>query len=201
MLVSDGDPAKLVERFVQYLTLLSGTAAALTHEKFQYVYDQLETLKSAEGDDDSLHRLTLLKIGLDQFIDTLPVIGFNSGRYDLPIIRQYIFGELAKIDTIDYIIKRNNQFLSVKTPHLLWLDISNYLAPGFSYSDFLAAYGVKEQKGYFPYEYFDSLSRLEETSLPPHEAFHSSLKTFHRRSMPSVNLFGRKNKCVPLKTF
>jgi len=31
------------------------------------------------------------------------------------------------------------------------------------------------KKGIFPYEYLDSASRLEETSLPPREAFYSNL--------------------------
>jgi len=31
------------------------------------------------------------------------------------------------------------------------------------------------KKGIFPYEYLDSASRIEETSLPPREAFYSNL--------------------------
>src|SRR5204863_8073909 len=56
------------------------------------------------------------------------------------------------------------------------LDIVNYLAPGFSYSKYLAAYGVKETKGFFPYEYVTSLDKLDETALPSHSDFFSKLK-------------------------
>ena len=35
---------------------------------------------------------------------------------------------------------------------------------------------MKENKGHFPYELFDDLTKLERTSLPPHETFYSSLK-------------------------
>ena len=54
--------------------------------------------------------------------------------------------------------------------------ITNYLAPNFSYSDFLKAYEIKQTKGFFPYEWMDCLDKLNHTSLPPHENFYSSLK-------------------------
>jgi len=34
---------------------------------------------------------------------------------------------------------------------------------------------LMRKKGIFPYEYLDSVSRLEETSLPPRESFYSNL--------------------------
>ena len=50
------------------------------------------------------------------------------------------------------------------------------MAPGFSYDQFLKAYECEQTKGFFPYEWVDSLEKLEETSLPPHEAFYSTVK-------------------------
>ena len=52
----------------------------------------------------------------------------------------------------------------------------NYVAPGFSYDQFLRAYECEQTKGFFPYEWIDKLDKLKETSLPPHAAFYSSLK-------------------------
>lgn len=57
-----------------------------------------------------------------------------------------------------------------------FLDIGQFLAAGSSYSSFLKAYKVEEHKGYFPYEWFDAARKLEHPELPPHTAFHSSLK-------------------------
>ena len=51
----------------------------------------------------------------------------------------------------------------------------NYLAPGSSYSSFLKAFKIQEQKGYFPYEFFDCADKLNCTSLPPFEDFYSTL--------------------------
>ena len=66
--------------------------------------------------------------------------------------------------------------MCLKTDSLKYLDISNYVAPGFSYDQFLRAYECEQTKGFFPYEWIDKLDKLNETSLPPHAAFYSSLK-------------------------
>ena len=50
------------------------------------------------------------------------------------------------------------------------------MAPGTSYARFLKAYGLKEGKGFFPYDWFDDVHTLEQDRLPPKEAFYSSLK-------------------------
>ncbi|KAJ8310174.1 hypothetical protein KUTeg_012039 [Tegillarca granosa] len=77
----------------------------------------------------------------------VPVLGFNSANYTC-----------------------------LSTPELKFLDIGQFLAAGSSYSSFLEAYKVEEHKGYFPYEWFDAARKLEHPELPPHTAFHSSLK-------------------------
>jgi hypothetical protein len=65
--------------------------------------------------------------------------------------------------------------MCLKTPHLKFLDITYYLAPGFSYEQFLKAYECTQTKGYFPYEWVDSLEKLNSPTLPPPEVFHSTL--------------------------
>ena len=41
------------------------------------------------------------------------------------------------------------------------------------------AYGCSQEKGFFPYEWVDCISKLNSTYLPPAEAFYSSLKRKH----------------------
>ena len=48
--------------------------------------------------------------------------------------------------------------MCLKTEYLKFLDITNYLAPGFSYDQFLKAYECEQTKGFFPYEWIDSLA-------------------------------------------
>ena len=66
--------------------------------------------------------------------------------------------------------------MCLKTNFLKLLDISNYVAPGFSYDQFLKAYECEQTKGFFLYEWVDGLDKLDGKSPPPQAAFYSSLK-------------------------
>ena len=56
------------------------------------------------------------------------------------------------------------------------MDILQFLAPGYNLKSFFKAFGVSEQKGFFPYDYFTSAEQLDETTLPPYESFYSTIK-------------------------
>ena len=79
-------------------------------------------------------------------------------------------------DKTRFVIKRQNTFMCFSTTNLKFLDVTQYLAPGFSYDKYLKAYGRELQKGHFPYEYMDDLHKLEDRVLPPQSAFFSRLK-------------------------
>ena len=59
---------------------------------------------------------------------------------------------------------------------LQFLDILNFLGGATSLDKFLKAYGTSEQKGFFPYEWFDDIEKLRHTELPIADAFYSKLK-------------------------
>lgn len=50
--------------------------------------------------------------------------------------------------------------MCLKTKHLRFLAVTNFLAPGFSYDKFLKVYECPQNKGFFPYEWTDSLEKL-----------------------------------------
>ena len=103
----------------------------------------------------------------------LPVVGFNSGKYDINTLKEFLMPILAHDTELKFTIKKLNSFMCLSTPELRFLDVTNFLALGFNYDAFLKAYGCTQTKGFFPYEWFDSLEKLNATSLPPREAFHS----------------------------
>ena len=41
---------------------------------------------------------------------------------------------------------------------------------------FYKSYNIETEKGFFPYEWFDSFEKLKHTSLPPQEEWYSTLK-------------------------
>ena len=107
----------------------------------------------------------------------LPVVGFNSGKYDLNVVKKFFIPYMLKgDDKTRFVIKRQNTYMCFSTTNLKFLDVTQYLAPGVSYDKYLKAYGCELQKGYFPYEYMDDLHKLEDRILPPQSAFFSRLK-------------------------
>ena len=120
--------------------------------------------------------LSQLEEKLIAYIQELPVLGFNFGKYDFNASKGFLFPYLIQHQPITFTVKRNSNHMCLKTDFLKLFDISNYLALGFSYDQFLKAYECEQTKGYFPYEWIDSLEKLQHPSRPPHEAFYSSLK-------------------------
>ena len=108
---------------------------------------------------------------LELYLMELPVLGFNSGKYDINAAKNSFFSHLVKHEQVKFVIKRNNNHMCLKTLHLKFLDITNYLAPGFSYDEFLKAHECSLTKD----EWVDFLEKLNFPTLPPPEAFHSTL--------------------------
>ena len=57
--------------------------------------------------------------------------------------------------------------MCMKTDSLKFLDISNYLAPGFSYDQFLKAYECEQTKGFFSYQWLDCLDKYRRNIAAP----------------------------------
>lgn len=66
--------------------------------------------------------------------------------------------------------------MCICTEQLKFLDIINYIAPGFTYDSFLKAYGADVSKSFWPYVWFDSLEKLQQRTFPTYEDFYSPLK-------------------------
>jgi hypothetical protein len=184
--VTDGYSKQLVSDFVEYVFEISDTSYRLLNEKFENEFSELDTMLTNLPSEDEKGKLQLLRLKkkLDQYLWEMPVIGFNSSRYDINVIRKFIFreSECAELDKendtsgFDFVIKRNNAYMCLKTERLKFLDICNYLAPGYSYAQFLQAYECVARKGYFPYEWFDNREKLDVSELPPQAAFFSTLR-------------------------
>ena len=56
--------------------------------------------------------------------------------------------------------------MALSTERLKYLDLTSWLAAGTSLAKFYSAYKVYSPKGSFPYQYFNSIDRLQETELP-----------------------------------
>ena len=156
-------------------------------QQLRQLHEELEELQdiiagSEDVSDDKV--LKKLEEKLEVYIDELPVLGFNSGKNYINIAKQFLLPYFIKHHPILFSVKKNNNNMLHKTKFLKFLDITNYLAPGFSYDQFLKAYECEQTKAFFLYEWVDGLDKLEETLLPLHKAFFSSLKNERIQVLP-----------------
>ena len=189
--ITDGDSDKLVADMMRHLHTISDAAYESLSASYADVLDQLkarkhaweEETKEAEEEDEeeeaengkkTVNPYKTLENQLQVWLHQLPVVGFNSGRYDLNAIKKFFVPLLIHNNAA--VIKRQNTYMCLSTDQLKFVDICNYLAPGVSYDKYLKAYGCELQKGHFPYEYMDDLQKLEDRVLPPQSAFFSRLK-------------------------
>ena len=73
------------------------------------------------------------------------------------------------------VIEKANQFVSFKFGDVQLLDIMNFVGGALSLDSFLKAYKTSETKGFFPYEWFDCPQKMNNSELPPNDAFFSKL--------------------------
>ena len=182
--VTDGDADKLVGCMITRLNTISDAAYESLLPLYADVLEELKTRKEAwdeeEEEEDgkkTVNPCKTLEKQLQTWLRQLPVIGFNSGHYDLNVVKKFFIPYMLKgNDKTSFVIKRQNTFMCFSTTNLKFLDVTQYLAPGVSYDKYLKAYGCELQKGHFPYEYMDDLHNLEDRALPPQAAFFSQLK-------------------------
>ena len=149
--VTDGDSNKLVAEMMSHLHTVSDAAFESLKPSYESVLDKLKMLKEewdsaekecgleeAENKDevDGKNRTNPLKKLLEQlfsWLQQLPVIGFNSGKYDLNTIKRFFVPfVLAPCDDKHescFVIKRQNTFMCFSTNKLRFLVMKNQL-PG-----------------------------------------------------------------------
>jgi very-short-patch-repair endonuclease len=120
--------------------------------------------------------LKQLRESINQYISQLPVFGFNSGRYDLNLIKKYLFPQMVKQGIIPQSTKKSNNFVFLEFGDLKFLDILNFLGGATNLDSFLKAYQTTETKGFFPYDWVSCPETFEYPGLPPYESFFNKLK-------------------------
>ncbi len=79
-----------------------------------------------------------------KWLHEVPVVGFNSAKYDVNIMKLYLSGVLTKYDKPDKEevtpLKTNSMYRVISSKTLKFLDVSNFLAAGVSLDSWLKAY-------------------------------------------------------------
>ena len=201
------DPKTLIVSFVEALEELASKSKAELLQKFSPVENAIKTrvssifekLHGRKGESTPMfefhyieeeeidmsnqflqiqkNQLFELQQHFERYVSTLPVFGFNSGKYDLNLIKSDLLPYLIhERDIQPTVIKKANHFVSFKFGDVQFLDILNFLGGATSLDSFLKACKTNETRGFFPYEWFDSPNNLDVTFLPPYECFFSKLR-------------------------
>ena len=160
--IVDQDPGNLINSFMEELNKRQIKIAQMV----ECLYPQPESDDGKKKKEDPIWR---------NWVNQVPVFGFNSGRYDINMIKEYFVKNLAIISDVN-VAKKENSYMFLSTSNFKFLDIKNYLAPGLSYDAWCRAYGCELQKLAFPYEWFDSFEKLNHKGPVKYEEFYSSLK-------------------------
>ena len=175
--IVDEEPACLINLFMQDLMERQEKIA----KEVNSLYPFPESVKNDESDEsDKLikaeaHLPKKVRNLWKTWVNQVPVFGFNSGRYDINMIKEYFVKNLAGISDVN-VAKKGNSYMFLSAPRFKFLDIKSYLAPGLSYAAWCRAYGTELQKLVFPYEWFDSFEKLNHKGPVKYEDFYSSLK-------------------------
>ena len=113
---------------------------------------------------------------IEEWCDQVPVLGFNSGKYDLNLIKAHFVKKLADTTSKVRVAKNSNKIMFLLTSGFRFLDIMNYLGPGTSYEKWVKAYDCETTKSWLPYEWFDDIKKLDYPGLPDYPDWYSNLK-------------------------
>ena len=155
------DPAELIFLFHQSLERRHTAIVADVVDKFSFT--ELEGIPKKQDEE------------IVKWFYQVPVLGFNSGHYDLKLIRQHFIPLLAQ-DPGTFAAEKNGRIMFINTPKFKFLDVLNYLGPGITYEKWVKTYGATLSKSWLPYEWFDSPDKLDFPGLPPYMAWYSKLK-------------------------
>ena len=194
----DANPQMLVNEFWFCLTNLSNKAYKLLRPRYKLIFNILnekckqffkdfqkykmatpnkkKTMYKERRNHKRYCHLKNIEKRLENYIRVLPVLGFNSRSFDLPLIKPYMAKHL---DIYCTSVKRATNFISLRTKNFVFLDVIGYLGPGTSLEKFLKTFLADEEnqrKGFFPYEWFDSIEKLNTNKFPSREDFFSKLK-------------------------
>ncbi|XP_057310113.1 uncharacterized protein LOC130648107 [Hydractinia symbiolongicarpus] len=113
------DPKVLVQKFVEQLE----------QRQIQSV-KEVEKIYPKPDDFDMLPEQT--QNAWHEWVNQVTVIGFNSGKYDINMIKRYFVERIADDDNIK-VAKKDNEYMILTTSNFKFIAIKNFLAPDLSY--------------------------------------------------------------------
>ena len=144
---------------------------------FQDYDDDVEMDNNDDATNKGMKKLDKLYKKFEAYCKELVVFGFNSAGYDIKLIKKHLFKELWEHgQQPTFTVKKSGKYLCIKTEHLKFLNVLQFLAPGYNLKSFFKAFGVTEQKGFSPYDVLFMLINLMKPLYQPMILFTQVLK-------------------------
>ena len=148
----DKDPEKLVEKFMNVSSKKRDGIVKYVDTKYLYPSDFVMLPKK-------------VKENWKEWVNQVPVVGFNSGKYDMNMIKEYFVKRISFDEEKDahedvFAAKKDNGYMFITTSRSKFLDVKYYIGPGLSYDAWCRSMGCKLHKLVFPYEWLDSYEKL-----------------------------------------
>ena len=139
-----------------------------------------------------------------QWFNQFPVNGFNSGRYDLHMVKEYFVKEISynkgnKCNEDMFAAAKGNDYIFLTTSKLKFLDVKNYIGPCLSYDAWCKSMSSRLRKLIFPCEWLDSYKKLSHVGPVSYEGFYSSLKsTITKDEFEQLLKLFKENDCTTM---
>ena len=137
-----------------------------------------EEEKEEEKGTDEMKRLVYAMHRLEVYCKELPILGFSSASYDISLIRSHLFEVLSEFGEATMFTVKSLPSTNASRPitSSSWMSSWGSLPLVTTYRPFSKLSTPVSRNHGLPYEYLKDATQLEETQLPPYEAFFSSIK-------------------------
>ena len=140
----DKNPKRLIKQFIKTLTEKQEAIAADVLKQHPYLSD----FQMLPGE---------VKEQWRQWVNQVPVISFNSGKYDLNMVKEYFVKKISynmedECNEDVFAAKNENDHMFLTTSRFKFLDVKNYVGTGLSLDAWFKSMGCRLQKLMFPYE-------------------------------------------------
>ena len=186
---SCNDPDNLVCELIKDFCRLREQIVLYLNKKYRYVTK--DTLEYEHISEDTLKEL-------DNWINCIPIWGFNSGGYDFNLILDLFVDKIIRASgckILDDVAKKVNKYMYIFTDEFAFKDLTNFCPAGMSLDSFIKSNDVKMTKLVYPHEHFTSFDQLEKaTEILPRECFYSQLRGGDISQEDYDNLYVKKWK-------
>ena len=121
----NSNPDELIKDFINDLQLRDKTIA----EKVSSTYPMI--------DEESI--LEAVRKQWEEWCNQVPVLGFNGGKYDINMIKEYFNKHLTEQEGEISVAEKENSYMFLTTSKFKFLDALSYLAAGLSFDGWCKA--------------------------------------------------------------